>query len=342
MTGTLARGLAACQRARASHGGERLVRPAEPRQDRGSVLRTTDRRRATLAVLSLALALAAATTPPLAAAAGPCSRYAAKAERTGTSPDALPELSGMVASRRHPGVYWAHNDSNNDGTLFAIDVTGKVLARFPLRGLRPRDAEDVAVGPCAAGERRTCIYLADTGDNLLRRSGVWIGRIPEPDALVARPLTVAADAFRYPDGPRNTEALLVDPRSARLYVITKSVDGLGEVFRVDGLEDGKIGRAVPLATLPAPAALARLTTAADQHANGERILLRTYSGVWELRRPGARSLEEVFAASPVQVTSAAQMQGEDVTYTADGRGYVLAAEGKGSPIYRVGCAGDAP
>ncbi|MEW6269299.1 MAG: hypothetical protein AB1689_08400 [Thermodesulfobacteriota bacterium] len=301
------------------------------------MLPSTPRGRAALAAPTLALALACAAAA--SAAEAPCARYAAKAVRTGKVPDGLPELSGIAASRRHPGVYWAHNDSNNDGMLFAIDASGKLLARFPLRGLRPRDAEDVAVGPCGPDDESSCIYLADTGDNLLRRKEVWIGRVEEPEALDGRVLDVSADAFRYPDGARNTESLLVDPRSARLYVVTKSVDGLGEVYRLDGLEDGRVGRAVPVATLPPPATLARMTTAADQHPGGERVLLRTYSSVWELRRPGARSLEEVFAAQPVQVTNAAQMQGEGVTYTADGRGYVLAAEGDGSPIYRVDCAG---
>lgn len=302
--------------------------------------RSPNRPRTALAALALPFAAALAMSPASAAAAevGACARYAEKAVRTGRTQEGLHELSGIAASRRHPGVYWAHNDSNNHGTLFAIDESGKVLARFPLRGLRPRDAEDVAVGPCAPGSRRSCIYLADTGDNLLRRKEVWIGRIEEPDALDGRVLHVEADAFRYPDGARNTESVLVDPRSARLYVITKSVDGLGEVYRLDDMRDGHVGKATLVATLPTPATLARLTTAADQHPSGERVLLRTYTGVWELARPGARSLEEVFTAKPVPLTSATQMQGEAITYTFDGRAYLLAGEGEGSPIYRVDCA----
>jgi len=290
-------------------------------------------------VVLAALGFACATVAH-GAAPEPCPRYAAQAVRTGVVPAALHELSGIAASRRHPGVYWAHNDSNNAGTLFAIDAAGKVVARFALRGLRPRDAEDVAVGPCAAGSRDSCIYLADTGDNLLRRGEVWIGRVAEPAKLDGHALEVEADAFRYPDGKHNTETLLVDPRSARLYVVTKSVEGLGQVFRLDDMADGRVGRAVPVTTLPAPATLARLTTAGSAHPSGERVLLRTYASVWELRRPGARSLEEVFAAQPVEVTSATQIQGEGVTYTADGRGYMLAAEGESSPLYRVDCAAE--
>lgn len=273
-----------------------------------------------------------------AAATAACASYAQTAARTGVVPPELDELSGIAASRRHPGVFWAHNDSNNKGALFAIDETGKILAKFPLRGLRPRDAEDVAVGPCAAGSKTSCIYLGDVGDNLRRRDAVWIGRVPEPPVLDGRVLQVEADSFRYPDGRRNTESLLVDPRTARLYVITKSVDGLGEVYRLDDLDEPGGGRAVKLRTLPTPSALARLTTGADAHPSGERVLLRTYAGVWELVQPGAGSLEDVLAATPHEVTGAPQLQSEGIAYRRDGRGYLLASEGAGSALYRVDCA----
>lgn len=295
--------------------------------------------RRSLALAGLTLILAAGVN---GAQRPPCNEYARSATRTGRTPKALRELSGIAASRLHPGAYWAHNDSNNEGTLYAIDERGEVLARYTLRGLRPRDAEDVALGPCAPGSQESCIFLADIGDNLSRRREVWIGRVAEPRSLDGGTLVLEADSFRYPDGPRNAESLLVDPRSGALYVISKTVDGLGDVFRLDGLGSPGGGRAVPIARLPAPAALARLTTAADVHPSGERVLVRTYAGVWELRRPGAASVEEVFAAKPVSTTGAPQLQAEGATYTLDRDGYLLTSEGESSPIYRVGCAGAEP
>ena len=268
----------------------------------------------------------------------PCTRWAKEAHRTGVVPKVLEELSGIAASRRHPGIYWAHNDSNNAGALFAIDESGQVRATFPLRGLRPRDTEDVAVGPCGAKDRRSCIWLADVGDNLRRRREVWIARVPEPERLDGRALQVDADSFRYPDGARNTESLVIDPRDATPYVITKSVDGLGEVFRIDGLGTQRGGQAVPVVVLPASGPLGRLTTGADAHPGGDRVLLRTYTGAWELVRPGARSLADVLRAKPVEVTGAPQLQSEGIAYVRDGRGYLMAAEGTGSGLYRVDCA----
>ncbi|MBY0274106.1 hypothetical protein K2Z84_02100 [Candidatus Binatia bacterium] len=297
---------------------------------------------APLARVAVVATLLLCCAPRAGARGGACARWSPEARRTGSVPAVLAELSGIAASRRHPGIYWAHNDSNNAGALFALDETGRVRARFTLRGLRPRDTEDIAVGPCAKGGSRSCIYLADTGDNLRRRREVWIARAVEPETLDGGVLDVDARSFRYPDGSHDAEGLVVDPRSAALYVITKSLDGLGEVYRLDGLGARAGGRAVPIVTLPAPGALARFTTAADAHPDGERLLLRTYTSAWELVRRGARSLEEVFRAPPVEVTAPAQRQGEGIAYTSDGRGYVLAGEGAGSALYRVECASGEP
>ena len=74
------------------------------------------------------------------------------------------------------------------------------------------------------------------------------------------------------------------------------------------------------------------------HPGGTRLLLRTYTRVWELRSPGARAFEDVLDAEPVAVPDAVQPQGEALSYTRDGRAYLLAGEGAGSPIDRVRCA----
>src|SRR5687767_12057876 len=56
----------------------------------------------------------------------------------------LPEGSGIAASRRHPGVLWAHNDSG-DPLIFALNEQGKVTGRVRLNGAEVDDWEDIAV-----------------------------------------------------------------------------------------------------------------------------------------------------------------------------------------------------
>ena len=268
--------------------------------------------------------------------AGPCAAYDPAATRAGSVPRELRELSGLAASRRHPGVLWAHNDSGNAFVLFALRTDGRVLSAFPLRGAAPVDIEDIAVGPCGPASTRACVYLADTGDNRATRARVQVLRVEEPAALDGSVLRATPLPFSYPDGAQDVEALLVEPRTARVFVVSKSFTSLGDAYRLDGLGTPAGGRAVPVATLQAPVFDA-LTTGGDVHPEGTRVLLRTYSGVWELRSPDARTLEEVLATRPTAVPTATLPQGEAVAYDRDGLGYTLAGEGVGSPMVHVAC-----
>jgi hypothetical protein len=193
------------------------------------------------------------------------------------------------------------------------------------------------VGPCTAGGTESCIYLGDIGDNGGRRQSVQILKVQEPRRLADAPLIPTILPFRYTGGPSNAEALLIDPATARAFVITKSLVSLGVVYRIDGLGSREGGVAVPVRTLRPPREFDASTTGAAAHPSGTRLLLRTYTRVWELRSPGARAFEDVLDAEPVAVTEAQQPQGEAISYTEDGRGYLLAGEGADSPIYRVGC-----
>ncbi len=285
------------------------------------------------------LGLLAILVPAVAGAAEaprPCAAYGTSA-RVGSVPAELRELSGLAASQRHPGVYWAHNDSGNALELYALHQDGSIVARFPLRARTARDPEDIAVGPCSAGSPRTCIYLADIGDNGQRRQQVQIYKVAEPDRLRGGALTAETFTFTYEDGPRNAEAILVDPRTARVFVVTKKLSSLGDVYRIDGLGGRSGGTAVRVRTLRRPREFDSYTTSAAVHPSGQRVLLRTYGRVWELRAPDARAFEDLLDAEPTEVPSASQPQGEAVTYTLDAPGYLLGSEGVGSAIVRVSC-----
>jgi hypothetical protein len=258
--------------------------------------------------------------------------------QTGTVPAELTELSGLAASVRHAGIFWAHNDSGNAFQVFAIDDSGAIQATLTLTGATPRDIEDIAVGPCEPrAEAPPCLYLADTGDNFRRRPQVRLFRVPEPEQLGDATLPVEALAFTYPDGPHNVESLLIDARSGRLAVITKTPDSLGDVYALDGLGPHETVKAVKLGTLRAPQDVDRLTTGADLHPSGERLLLRTYTRVWEVRRPQAQRLEELIAGEVAEVPAASQAQAEAIAFTPGARGYLLGSEFAGQPFHRTDC-----
>ena len=290
--------------------------------------------------LPLAGVVLACVAGVAAATPAPCDRYASSAVTTGAVPTVLPELSGLAASRRHPGIYWAHNDSGNAFVLYAMRETGAVVAAFTVRGATAVDPEDVAVGPGAEGDARSCVYVSDTGDNARRRDAVQVVRVVEPEQLRSGDLVAHAIAFGYPDGPHDAEVLFVDPRTAALYVVTKSLTSLGDVYRVDAAPRGPARvTAVRIAGLTASSTFDSLATAGSVHPSGTRVLLRTYGRVWEYRRPGAATLADVLATVPHAVPTTRAPQGEAIAYTADGTGYLLAGEGVGTPIVRIDCSG---
>jgi hypothetical protein len=88
--------------------------------------------------------------------------------------ESLPESSGLVASRQHPGTLWTHNDGQ-DRRLFAVNRQGKVQAVFELQTVFIWDWEDLAIG---SSNR---IYVADTGNNLEIRPSLIVHEIEEPD-----------------------------------------------------------------------------------------------------------------------------------------------------------------
>lgn len=272
-----------------------------------------------------------------ALAAEPCDEYARRPVRVARPPVEVSEMSGLAASRRHPDVYWTHNDSDNPFELFAVRGDGTLAARFPLGDGSNVDCEDVALGPCLEARAQSCIYLADIGDNLERRQRLIVYEIPEPEHLDGRPLTVRPLAWAYADRPHNAEALLVDPHDARFYVVTKEIDSLGTLYRIDGLGTAPVARAVRLHALFAPSGFGGLTTSASVHPSGTRVLLRTYTQVWEYRGTAEQSLAAILAGKPIAVPGATQPQAEAVSYTTAGNGYLLGTEKLGY-MYRVDCA----
>lgn len=129
----------------------------------------------------------------------------------------LGEASGITASRRTPGLLWAHNDSG-DPAVYALDLSGSIKHRVLLAGAAVDDWEDIAIAACPGG---SCLYVADIGDNGARRRRITIYRVPEPELSDKATQPVEAFHATYPDGSHDAEALFVLP-SGDLFIVTKN------------------------------------------------------------------------------------------------------------------------
>jgi len=262
---------------------------------------------------------------------------------TGRTPAGMKEASGIVESRRNPGVLWLHEDSGASARLHAVDRTGRVVGVFDLQGAEAHDWEDMAIGPGPqAGV--AYLYVGDIGDNPAARAHVDVYRVPEPEVVAAAPSQQArtlsgVERFRltYPDRAHNAETLLVDPKTGDVFVVEKSGAGISRIFRA-AAPLSTSGTAVTQqvgvldfgsAALPG----GRLTTGGDISPAGDAIVIRTYDSAFLWRRVPESTVAKALATRPCPLRLRPEPQGAAIGFAADGEGFFTTSEGSSQPIY---------
>jgi len=167
------------------------------------------------------------STPP----AQPAEPIAAAEPRTLTD-ERIDELSGLAASRLHPGVLFAINDSGGGPVVYAVGPAGDTVAALTLAGLQARDWEALAPGVDPDGT--PVLWIGDIGDNRADQPSVRLVKIDEPASLVDQDVSYEVYPVRYPDGSHDAEALLVDPRDQTISIATKGAGAPGGLYTLDG------------------------------------------------------------------------------------------------------------
>lgn len=268
-----------------------------------------------VAAACAALVLAGAPAAPAFADSGPSVAFRMSDPR-------IIEASGLVASRQHPGVYWTHNDSGDGPYAYAVDAaTGRTLARITLRGVPARDMEAISIGP------DNDLYLGDIGDNLGGKwPEVWIYRFHEPKQLHDQTVDVTRYTVRYDDGPRDAEALMVQPRTGRVYIASKNENG-GHLYAGPAkLSTHGINVFHRIADVP-------WVTDGAFSPDGSRLVLRGYFWSADYRWSGGLPHKIDDLNVPMQP------QGEGVAFTTDGRALMYDSEGKDSEVWRAPLSG---
>ena len=273
-------------------------------------------RRAAIGVLALVLPALALVMlgPPAAQAVGQVSEVCRFSDKR------LTEISGITLSKLHPGVAWVHNDSSGGPYIYAISLTTcRTLARVRIAGVQARDIEAIAMGRGKGGH--PVLWVADIGDNIDGWPYVWLYRFREPRTLTDS--TVRPRVFRvtYRDRPHNAETLLVDPRSTRMWIVTKQL-AHGRIYELPRpLSRTRVNVARPIAQVGG------LVTDGAVSPDGTRYVLRDY-GDARIYRGLPVGQEESLVTLPFQP------QGEAITWTADGRALLTASE-RDSRLLRV-------
>ncbi len=231
-------------------------------------------------------------------AASPGSPARTRAAEATLDPFWIREVSGIVASRKRPGTFWAHGDSGNPSRIVAFDGTGKVLAEVDILGAPNIDWEDI----CA--DESGHLYIGDIGDGgapSVRR----IFKIAEPDPLEppTEPVEVLEQyEFSYPAGKRfDMECLFC--HADQLFVLAKSRWTSPALYRVV-VGHGGAAELKQATTLRVP-----MATGADVSADGKRLVVSNYVGVFVFPIDGSAGLVKADDLQGVQFNVKGRVEG---------------------------------
>jgi acid phosphatase len=239
----------------------------------------------------------------------------------GTVAGTMSELSGCAASRVNSGVFWMHNDSGDSARIYAVNRNGASKGTYTLSGAAASDWEDIAVGPGPVAGK-SYIYVGDIGDNGASRNTKQVYRVAEP-TIGSGSTTLAAEKFNlvYPDGKRDAETLMVDPRTSDLYVVSKREDS-NRVYRFKApLVNGGSYTGVEVARIPI-----YWLTGGDISADGSRILIRTTSQVYLWLRKDGETVGAALSRTPIKLPTVSEPQGEAVCWDRSGTDYYTISE----------------
>jgi hypothetical protein len=245
----------------------------------------------------------------------------------------IDEASGLVASINMPGMLWTHNDSGDKNRIFLIDNMAKWKGTFYLNGAENRDWEDITISHFPDNENY--LFVADIGDNDASYNNDYrIYKVKEPKAISNgdQYLNVTETIkFKYPDGSRDAETILIDHNTKDLYLITKRESRI-RVYQLPYPQSiNTINTAIFVTELPIGGVISGIptgATAGNISFDNSEIIIKNYFQIfyWKLKKD-----ESVKAALSrlydrlLPYTPAPQEEG--ISFAADNNGYYTIGEG---------------
>jgi hypothetical protein len=194
---------------------------------------------------------------------------------------------------------------------------------------------------------RDWLLVADTGDNGGLRRTLQLHVFEEPAKIadgVLRPAWTIV--FRWPDGPRDCEAVAVDPARGEVLLVSKKRrppelfslplrPGAGGTLvarplgKVAGVPEGDRDE---VAANPELARIRSQVTSADIAPDGHALALMTYRDVLLYPRRGRESWAAALSRPPEIHALPLLPQAEALAWSADGRGLYATGEFSPAPL----------
>ncbi len=272
----------------------------------------------------------------------------------------ISECSGMDTSPTQKDLLWVINDGGNGPYIFAMGLNGQDRGRVRVRNITNRDWEGL---DAFIWEGESYLLVADIGDNKRQYTSNRLYIIREPNlADYSSGKSISADIswqieFTYPDDEaHNAESVAVDKANGSVLILTKG-DSPPIVYKVplfppDAESDPIIAKklaAAPCIPPPSPEDLTRpfgklcsQPTAMDISANGQRIVVLTYTHAYLFKRDANQTWDEALSGSPQLLILPSPYQHpkfrqrEAICFSSDDHNIFVTSEGVGADIYCLG------
>ncbi|MFD2933604.1 PE-PGRS family protein [Spirosoma flavum] len=248
---------------------------------------------------------------------------------TPVTPGQIDEASGMVDSRSQPGNIWIEQDSGNPAELALLGYDGKVKGKIAVPSIANRDWEELAMGP-GPKDGTNYIYIGEIGDNNAQYQTVQIYRLPEPTNLQTPIVNTQIERinFAYPQGPRDAEAMFVDPKTKDIYVISKREEKVHLYGLSYPQNTNDLTTATDYGELPSfGGGLANYVTGAAISPDGNEILVRTYTTVYYWKRDAGQSIADALQyGTRRSLVTRLEPQGEAICFDKDAKGFFTISE----------------
>lgn len=246
---------------------------------------------------------------------------------------AITECSGICMSPKREGIWYCHNDSGDSPRFFAMKADGSLEKEYAVQGGKAIDWEDCA---SAMVDGKSYIYFADFGDNELKREDITIYQVEEPSPSQTTPAGYYPWTLKYPDGPHNAEALMVEPKSGTMWIVTKEDVGPARLYTTPkGMSTDSTQKLAFRGTIEFKEVgpYANQVTGGDIAPDGNHIVLRTYRNAYEWdTRSGMRNW---WRNSPNPVRLPIEPQGEAICYSQYGDALLTASEGTTFVVHKI-------
>ena len=224
------------------------------------------------------------------------------------------ESSGLVYV---DGEFRTIGDAGGEPVLYTFGADGSARGEQRIDGATNTDWEDLAAGPCSIDSEKTCIFIADIGDNDDSRDSIILWRLAVSSE--AREEATACK-LTYPEGKaHDAEALLMFP-DGTVRIVTKENDGVAKVFRagqVDCEGTTALSEEVEID-------LGEAVTGGAVGADGTLVALRSLERAWVWR---GCTLDWATIPDPIELTG--EEQGEGICF---GESDALFTTSEGDPL----------